>query len=150
MNPVTIQTGLLTMIVASLDLLFFLIDPTGTHLLFNFSLSKLYSNSLMSSLNSRRGWGIAGTAGTQSGGYGAQSEPNAAQRHVHISSMKKPNEMIDVEGGVFVHVESHELRDVPTGDNTPDEKPRTLGSEHSVEQQVGVDDWGRGKSQWIR
>ncbi|KAJ3501837.1 hypothetical protein NLJ89_g9161 [Agrocybe chaxingu] len=132
---VTIQTGLLTMIVAALDLLFFLIDPTGTHLLFNFSLSKLYSNSLMSSLNSRKGWSYAGTGGTQSGGYGAQSEPNVAQRHVHISSMKKPNEMIDVEGGVFVHVESHELRDIPTGDNTPDEKPRTLGSEHSTEQQ---------------
>ncbi|CAA7263412.1 unnamed protein product [Cyclocybe aegerita] len=53
---ITVQTGFITSLVATLDLIFFLTDPTGTHLIFNFPLCKLYSNSLMSSLNSRAGW----------------------------------------------------------------------------------------------
>ncbi|KAJ3516174.1 hypothetical protein NLJ89_g1288 [Agrocybe chaxingu] len=53
---VTVQTGFITSLVATLDLIFFLTDPTGTHLIFNFPLCKLYTNSLMSSLNSRAGW----------------------------------------------------------------------------------------------
>ena len=32
------------------------LQPTGIHLIFNLPLSKLYTNSLMSSLNSRAGW----------------------------------------------------------------------------------------------
>ncbi|KAF8158463.1 hypothetical protein B0H34DRAFT_859227 [Crassisporium funariophilum] len=53
---ITMQTGLITSLVAILDLIFFLTNPSGIHLIFNFPLSKLYTNSLMSSLNSRRGW----------------------------------------------------------------------------------------------
>lgn len=33
-----------------------ILQPTGLHLAFNLPLSKLYTNSLMSSLNSRSGW----------------------------------------------------------------------------------------------
>ncbi|KAF8968898.1 hypothetical protein BDZ97DRAFT_1654336 [Flammula alnicola] len=58
---ITVQTGLVTSLVATLDLIFFLTDPTGTHLIFNFPLCKLYTNSLMSSLNSRRGWRYGST-----------------------------------------------------------------------------------------
>ncbi|KDR82520.1 hypothetical protein GALMADRAFT_151614 [Galerina marginata CBS 339.88] len=53
---VTVQTGMITSFVATLDLIVFLTDPTGTHLIFNFPLCKLYTNCLMSSLNSRGGW----------------------------------------------------------------------------------------------
>jgi len=60
----TVQTGLVTSLVATLDLIFFLTDPTGTHLIFNFPLCKLYTNSLMSSLNSRRGWQFGSTKTT--------------------------------------------------------------------------------------
>ncbi|KIK57220.1 hypothetical protein GYMLUDRAFT_173227 [Collybiopsis luxurians FD-317 M1] len=52
----TVQTGFVTALCATLDLVFFLIDPTGTHLIFNFPLAKLYTNSVMSSLNSRGAW----------------------------------------------------------------------------------------------
>jgi len=52
----TVQTGFLTAVVAFVDLMLYLLDPSGTHLIFNFPLSKLYTNSLMSSLNARRGW----------------------------------------------------------------------------------------------
>ncbi|KAF9442463.1 hypothetical protein P691DRAFT_649194, partial [Macrolepiota fuliginosa MF-IS2] len=51
---VTIQTGLVTSVVAIMDLVFFLVKPdSGMHMLFNIPLSKVYSNSLASSLNSR-------------------------------------------------------------------------------------------------
>ncbi|KAF8957235.1 hypothetical protein BDZ97DRAFT_1670221 [Flammula alnicola] len=100
----TVQTGLITMIVASLDLLFFLIDPTGTHLLFNFPLCKLYSNSLMSSLNSRRGWKYGGTSSGESEGQivstGNIGKPRGA--NVNVKTVLYPE--------VFVHVEQHELR----------------------------------------
>ncbi|KDQ23257.1 hypothetical protein PLEOSDRAFT_171365 [Pleurotus ostreatus PC15] len=53
---VTVQTGLLQTVLAIIDLIFFLVDPSGTHLIFNWILSKLYSNTILSSLNSRSGW----------------------------------------------------------------------------------------------
>ncbi|XP_006462210.1 hypothetical protein AGABI2DRAFT_119069 [Agaricus bisporus var. bisporus H97] len=52
----TVQTGLATSIVATVDLTLYLASTSGIHLLFNFALCKLYSNSLMSSLNSRNRW----------------------------------------------------------------------------------------------
>uniref|UniRef100_A0A0W0ETF3 DUF6534 domain-containing protein n=1 Tax=Moniliophthora roreri TaxID=221103 RepID=A0A0W0ETF3_MONRR len=52
-STVTVQTGLTTSVCAIVDLVFFLVNPTGLHLIFNFPLAKLYTVSLMSSLNSR-------------------------------------------------------------------------------------------------
>ncbi|KAJ7938473.1 hypothetical protein B0H13DRAFT_2572679 [Mycena leptocephala] len=53
---VTIQTGMITSVCSVIDLGLFLGDSSGMHLLFNLPLAKLYSNSLMSSLNARGGW----------------------------------------------------------------------------------------------
>ncbi|KAF7419449.1 hypothetical protein PC9H_002039 [Pleurotus ostreatus] len=50
------KLGLLQTVLAIIDLIFFLVDPSGTHLIFNWILSKLYSNAILSSLNSRSGW----------------------------------------------------------------------------------------------
>ncbi|KAK0463629.1 uncharacterized protein EV420DRAFT_1745181 [Desarmillaria tabescens] len=52
----TVQTGLITSVMAIIDLVVYLVDPSGLHLLFNLMLAKLYTNTLMSSLNSRVGW----------------------------------------------------------------------------------------------
>ncbi|CAA7265496.1 unnamed protein product [Cyclocybe aegerita] len=149
---ITVQTGLITMIVASLDLLFFLIDPSGTHLLFNFPLAKLYSNSLMSSLNSRRGWKYTGnTSESRSEGQVNTTGGVIQRRDLQISS-KKPNDMIVVDGTrthpeVFVHVESHELRDVQSNDRFEDKK--AFNSETSVDKSV-EDKWAPDqKSQWV-
>ncbi|KAJ7288216.1 hypothetical protein C8J57DRAFT_1279429 [Mycena rebaudengoi] len=49
----TVHTGAFTSLCAILDLIFYLADPSGLHLMFNFPLCKLYTNSLISSLNSR-------------------------------------------------------------------------------------------------
>ncbi|KAL4248567.1 hypothetical protein AB1N83_014126 [Pleurotus pulmonarius] len=51
---VTLQTGLLTSIFASLDAILFLAIPdTAYNFALDFPLSKLYTNSLLSSLNAR-------------------------------------------------------------------------------------------------
>ncbi|KAF8801661.1 hypothetical protein BYT27DRAFT_7114473, partial [Phlegmacium glaucopus] len=62
---VTMQTGLITLISAGLDLLFYLINPGGTHLLLNLITPKLYTSSLLSSLNSRKGWGYDASDNTE-------------------------------------------------------------------------------------
>lgn len=52
----TVQTGALTALFAVVDVILFIASPTTMHLLFNFPLAKLYTNSLMSNLNSRAAW----------------------------------------------------------------------------------------------
>ncbi|KAF7344570.1 hypothetical protein MSAN_01939100 [Mycena sanguinolenta] len=49
----TMQTGLATVVCAVVDLVLFLAHPGGLHLAFNIPLCKLYTNSLLSSLNAR-------------------------------------------------------------------------------------------------
>ncbi|KAJ7100793.1 hypothetical protein B0H15DRAFT_817319 [Mycena belliarum] len=50
----TVQTGMLTSVWALLDLVLFLTQPTdASHLIFQIPMVKMYTNSLMSSLNSR-------------------------------------------------------------------------------------------------
>ncbi len=57
-------------------------QPSGLHLVFNLPLSKLYTNSLMSSLNSRAGWRFGGT------GNGETTDDdmarNEGKRNTHI------------------------------------------------------------------
>ncbi|OCH87970.1 hypothetical protein OBBRIDRAFT_759000 [Obba rivulosa] len=57
----TVQTGLVTALWASIDLVAYLTSSSGLHLIFNIPLAKLYTNSLMSSLNSRAGWRYSNT-----------------------------------------------------------------------------------------
>lgn len=108
----TIETGLLTAITALIDLLLFLLDPTGLHLLFNFPLSKLYSNSLMSTLNARALWNNEIHDPTPS----FQDRFDRERTTLHLSSLK-PNVNINsdrrVNTEVFVKVESHHSEDGP-------------------------------------
>ncbi|CAA7265655.1 unnamed protein product [Cyclocybe aegerita] len=138
---VVVQTGLLTMVVATVDLIVYLVDPSGTHLMINYPLAKLYSNSLMSSLNSRKGWKFGDTTNTES--EQVITGGNLKHRNIQISTMKAsampwisnlPTRDIDARTThpeVFVHVESHELRDVKTTKDLTymDAKASTLGSE---------------------
>lgn len=52
----TVQTGMVTSVVAISEVIIALSHRTGVHLILNLALCKLYSNSLMSSLNSRQRW----------------------------------------------------------------------------------------------
>lgn len=111
---ITVQTGFITMIIAALDLAFYLAVPSGLHLLFSFPLSKLYTNSLMSSLNSRHKvfYGSTTQPSTMDGINTSSAMVPPSQR-VHNS---KQQDMISfgapARPEVFVHVEHHELRDV--------------------------------------
>ncbi|KAF8551025.1 hypothetical protein OG21DRAFT_1487316 [Imleria badia] len=53
----TVQTGLITAVSATLDVtLFLVVKGTTLNYIWDFALSKLYSNSLLSTLNARGGW----------------------------------------------------------------------------------------------
>ncbi|QRV92319.1 transmembrane protein [Ceratobasidium sp. AG-Ba] len=54
---ITVQTGLITSVWASVDLVIFLAVDNNLHLFFQLPLCKLYTNTLMSTLNARAGWG---------------------------------------------------------------------------------------------
>jgi hypothetical protein len=59
----TVQTGMITAIFAILDVICFLVVPTITlNFTWDFALSKLYSNALLSTLNARTKWNSMQTA----------------------------------------------------------------------------------------
>ncbi|KDR69702.1 hypothetical protein GALMADRAFT_77361 [Galerina marginata CBS 339.88] len=95
---ITIQTGMITAVVAALDLFLYLFDPTGLHLIFNYMLCKLYSNSLMSTLNSR---GEVWKARPTQTSTNTQSTGNPVFNSMRNSSPSRPE--------IFINVESHKL-----------------------------------------
>jgi len=101
----TVQTGAITAICAIIDLIFFLVDTTGTHLIFNVPLSKLYTNSLMSSLNARGGWKFSQRSGQATSTQGAITAAKSRMDVVQLNTTGTRPE-------VFVQVESHEMVDV--------------------------------------
>jgi len=56
----TLQTGLITLVLAVAELILFVTIDNTTNLAVQFCLSKLYSNALLSTLNSRLGWRTLG------------------------------------------------------------------------------------------
>ncbi|KAI0804514.1 hypothetical protein BC629DRAFT_1590781 [Irpex lacteus] len=102
----TVQNGAITAVWAIVDLILFLSIPTGVHLALNFPLAKLYTNSLMSSLNSRAGWkfstesneGMSGVRGTKSAAV-----PEFLTLSTHGATTRPE---------VMITVESHEMTDV--------------------------------------
>ncbi|CAE6438538.1 unnamed protein product [Rhizoctonia solani] len=76
----TVQTGLITTLWATTDLILYLGWSHNLHLFFQLPLCKLYTNTLMSTLNSRAGWGgsfstSTGNVDPMSGGTGT-GQPN--------------------------------------------------------------------------
>ncbi|KAF8832724.1 hypothetical protein HHX47_DHR1001662 [Lentinula edodes] len=106
----TLQTGMITVIWDIAHLLTFLLDPAGVHLFFNFTLAKLYTNSLLSSLNSRGGWKFMDSTSDHNpittGRSGIYTEHGVSQ-HVEVNlghhTRSRPE--------VFIQVESHEMMD---------------------------------------
>ncbi|KAE9392852.1 hypothetical protein BT96DRAFT_979191 [Gymnopus androsaceus JB14] len=114
----TVQTGLITACCATLDIVFFLTDPTGIHLIFNFPLAKLYTNSVMSSLNSRGAWNYSRTRAQ----FGDTTLPSniITTGDLDGGALKRcETSPTSLQSRVFVHVESHEMRDVDLEQNRP-------------------------------
>ncbi|CAE6422134.1 unnamed protein product [Rhizoctonia solani] len=61
----TVQTGLITTVWATTDLIVYLCWSSNMHVFFQLPLCKLYTNSLMSTLNSRVGWGGSFSTSTE-------------------------------------------------------------------------------------
>ncbi|KIY64258.1 hypothetical protein CYLTODRAFT_402095 [Cylindrobasidium torrendii FP15055 ss-10] len=125
---VTVQTGMITSVAAIVDMIVFLVDPSGLHLLFNVVLIKLYTNTLLSSLNSRGGWQFSGSNG------GSNSQSGNMVSTIGGSAVRKKRTV--TTGGpvhstrpeVFVHVEHVELQDASSG------PPFSSDDNKSVEQ----------------
>ncbi|KAJ1303218.1 hypothetical protein OPQ81_011417 [Rhizoctonia solani] len=96
---VTVQTGLITTVWALIDLLMYLVVPNSLHLLFNLPLPKLYSNSLLSTLNARGGWGndsIGGNGNTTGGISAPVSSIKTPRNQEHQSTA--PNNLYGTRG----------------------------------------------------
>jgi len=77
----TVQNGAITAIWSIIHLTVYLVDNTGLHLIFGVPLSKLYTNSLMSTLNARGGWKISQRSGV------ATEDTTAAKSQVQIEDV---------------------------------------------------------------
>ncbi|KAI6045439.1 hypothetical protein EDC04DRAFT_2635542, partial [Pisolithus marmoratus] len=102
----TVQTGVLTTIVAIVDLTCYLTVSSGFHLIFSMALSKLYINCMLSTLNARGAWKYES--------YDNRSSENEASygRNNHPRSVVFQPQSTQPE--VFVEVESCQMTD--TGD----------------------------------
>ncbi|OBZ68710.1 hypothetical protein A0H81_11139 [Grifola frondosa] len=100
----TVHTGLVTALCATIDLVLFLAMPAGLHLIFNLPLSKLYTNSLMSTLNSRAILKY-GASDNTSGSNQMRAEKGLNMR------ADQGNGRISGGQQVFIDVESHEMVD---------------------------------------
>ncbi|KAJ6473539.1 hypothetical protein C8R47DRAFT_1324345 [Mycena vitilis] len=103
----TMQTGLLTSLCATIDLILFLTDPIGLHLIFNVPLCKLYTNSLLSSLNARKARGAPGSADSGQTGLMASKRLSAPPPPQFRSSI-----LIDVESVCVSDVSGAPVRDI--------------------------------------
>ncbi|THH18235.1 hypothetical protein EW146_g2704 [Bondarzewia mesenterica] len=122
----TVQTGLITSVVAVIDLCLYLTNPTGLHLAFNMPLSKLYTNSLLSSLNARNGWAF-----NSSSDPSPSTNDRRSKRHPDVITLGTSS----VRPEVYVNVESHEMTDSPRLDRDM----KHADSDHTFEGSISVD-----------
>ncbi|KIP05456.1 hypothetical protein PHLGIDRAFT_151161 [Phlebiopsis gigantea 11061_1 CR5-6] len=98
----TVQSGMLTASFTIAHLVSFLASSTGIHMIFNYGVVKLYTTSVMSSLNSRREW--------------VNSLSNQCSTHgecgANMSDFLATNRSIRPQ--VTINVETHEMVDVAT------------------------------------
>ncbi|KAF5367813.1 hypothetical protein D9757_010325 [Collybiopsis confluens] len=111
----TVRTGLLTTVCAIVDAMVYLLDPTGTHLIFNLPLAKLYSVTFMSSLNSREDWALGKSRNLRStvstiGSERVSSNIRSFCKKISNSSSSSLGTVVVPE--VHIRVERHEMKHV--------------------------------------
>lgn len=99
----TMQNGLITSLWAITDLIVYLVVPTGLHLAFNLPLAKLYTNSLMSSLNARPVNGAEVFSSSRKG-----RDAQVTSRKADVVALPPSSQRSEV----YVTVESHQMVDV--------------------------------------
>ncbi|PIL30713.1 hypothetical protein GSI_06881 [Ganoderma sinense ZZ0214-1] len=104
----TVQTGLITAVFAMINLALYLAMPTGYDMIFNLPLAKLYTNSLMSTLNSQRIWKAASDRpGSESLGYSGQR----SRLNVNVLREGSGRKSTRVTDRIVIGVESHQMGD---------------------------------------
>jgi len=88
----TVQTGFLTVVFALMELIsFFTILNTNANFAFDFPLSKLYTNALLSTLNARKGWTIHDDTEEENVLFGKETragvKSTANSSHVYTTSL---------------------------------------------------------------
>ncbi|THH28270.1 hypothetical protein EUX98_g5918 [Antrodiella citrinella] len=124
----TVQTGLVTALCAIVDLVLFLASSSGFHLIFNLPLSKLYTNSLMSSLNSRAGWKYGsnvGGPGNVNVGIDLEIGGTSSERRRRSTTQKTSHVTPQKPQQVYIDIESHDMRDCDL-DTKESRSPDTL------------------------
>ncbi|KAI1797440.1 hypothetical protein LXA43DRAFT_1089306 [Ganoderma leucocontextum] len=115
-HEVTVQTGLITALFAITDLTVYLAMPSGWHMMFNMPLAKLYTNSLMSTLNFRRIWKSASDGRQPLGQH-----PASGQRPIINANVLRSDGGVEIRNGraperIVIDVEQHEMIDVDMKD----------------------------------
>ncbi|KAM5543728.1 hypothetical protein V8D89_002345 [Ganoderma adspersum] len=103
----TVQTGLITSLFAVISLVLYLAVPSGYDFIFNMPLAKLYTNSLMSTLNSRRMWKAAASGGSESMG---NSGPRTGF-NVNVLRGDDSRRNPRVADRIVIGIESHQMTD---------------------------------------
>ncbi|KAH9841080.1 uncharacterized protein C8Q71DRAFT_890783 [Rhodofomes roseus] len=106
MIQLIMSNGALTAVFAVSDLIAYLASTKGYHLIFNYSLAKLYGNSAMSSLNARA---LLKNANSTPSGQ-AEAHRMTGGRTPDIGSFVKSSAARPTQ--IVVNVETHELADV--------------------------------------
>ncbi|KDN39436.1 hypothetical protein RSAG8_08842, partial [Rhizoctonia solani AG-8 WAC10335] len=136
---ITVQTGLITTVWATSDLLAYLCWPNNMHVFFQLPLCKLYTNSLMSTLNSRAGWGgSAGNPDPMSGGT-ITGQPSSKDSAVWRPGQTKSQQATVIQVLTTVHRDdAFELEEysLKTKRVSP-EDVEALGQAHSKAQLPG-------------
>ncbi|KAI5985349.1 hypothetical protein EDD15DRAFT_1638627 [Pisolithus albus] len=96
----TVQTGVVTTIIAIIDLTCYLTNSMGNYAIFSMILSKLYANCMLSTLNARKARKYVGSSEDEVN-HGRSNHPGVV---VFQAQRTRPV--------VFVQVESHQLTDM--------------------------------------
>ncbi|KAM5546149.1 hypothetical protein V8D89_000275 [Ganoderma adspersum] len=107
---ISVQTGFITALFAVMTLILYFTSSAGYDLIFHMPLAKLYTNSLMSTLNSRRMW--LADACDHSGSTG----PNGQRSRVNVNVLRgesagRKSKSARVTDRIVIGVESHQMTD---------------------------------------
>jgi len=109
----TVQTGLATTIVEIAHLITFLVLATGIHLIFNLPLGRLYTNSLMSTLNARTPDRGINTSVMDVNPSSLPSRDRTINfSHSGAKQMTSPEVFVDIEAHQMVDVDKKAMRTV--------------------------------------
>ncbi|KAF8320339.1 hypothetical protein DL93DRAFT_1834272 [Clavulina sp. PMI_390] len=86
LTRLTIQTGLITAVWATVDCVLFLTEDNNWHFMLNMALAKLYGNCLMSSLNARMEWQHSQLSSARRQRFSTTGKQHPIHTNVHVTT----------------------------------------------------------------